>query len=112
MESTLTAKHQFTVPAKLARSLGWAPGTRLIFSLPDPQGGEFHVRRLDVAKARQELARAVAQFHERLADPNMSEDDLVEQAKVLVVAIRRFEEEMFAVNSAVVIGRTEREAQP
>src|SRR5438067_13074358 len=107
--STITSKFQFTLPAKLARFLGWPPGSKLAFDVPDPDSGGFVVRRVNLARARQELPRAVTQLQERVADPAIDPQDLLEQAHALIVAIRRFEEEVLVASTALVTGHSAEE---
>src|SRR5947207_2873527 len=91
--STVTSKHQFTLPATVVRFHGWKPGTRLIFRVSDVATGEFVARPLDVATARHELADAVAEFQRHLADPDIPHAYLLEHARSVRGAIRRFEDE-------------------
>ncbi len=61
MTTTITGKNQVTLPAELARELGWKPGTRLdwqkfddnsLIVRPLPSRGEIARRALGIARAK------------------------------------------------------------
>ena len=68
MTTTITGKNQVTLPAELARELGWKPGTRLEWTKTDD--GALIARRMPTrAELAEQLAGRGRQFLKPGEDP-------------------------------------------
>jgi AbrB family looped-hinge helix DNA binding protein len=59
--ATITSKRQVTIPAAIARSLGWQGGETVVISIEDEQRGVFSIRKA----TPRELARYAARPRRR-----------------------------------------------